>query len=199
MQQTTQEDGDSRSRRLKAATHAVHDRLDKGLMAADLFSSRERFARFLRVQYRFHRDIDALYHKPELAALIPDLVARRRLDLIAEDLADLHAALPATGEARLGSDTPLAEALGWLYVAEGSNLGGTVLFKLASTKLGLGREFGARHLAAHPDGAARHWREFTAALDAVALSEAEEAQMMQAAADAFRTVQEYADEEMARA
>jgi hypothetical protein len=36
----------------------------------------------------------------------------------------------------LPSDLELPAALGWLYVAEGSNLGGTILYKMAA-KLGL--------------------------------------------------------------
>lgn len=186
-----------RSRRLKLATHAVHDVLDKRIMAADIFASRDRFARFLRVQYRFHRDIDALYAHVGLQALVPALDERRRLARIAEDLADLGQALPLQAAAGPGADAALPQALGWLYVAEGSNLGGIVLYKLASDRLGLGREFGARHLAAHPDGVARHWREFTAALDAVVLSASQEQQVVSGAEAAFRSVHAYVQEEMA--
>lgn len=188
---------DSRSRRLKAATHATHDILDKRIMAEDIFSGRDRFARFLRVQYRFHRDIQALYARADLAALLPDLAQRRRLEQIAADLADLKQSPPPETATALAADVPLEAALGWLYVAEGSNLGGAVLFKLASQKLGLDAGFGARHLAAHPDGAAKHWRQFTAALDGVALSPTQEAAVVQAAEDAFRTVHGYVAEEFA--
>lgn len=189
---------EGRSARLKAATRAVHDTLDQGIMAADIFASRAQFGRFVRVQHRFHRDIEALYRQPALNALLPGLAERCRLPAIVQDLHDLQPDAPAPATApRLSADTPLPVALGWLYVAEGSNMGGAVLFKMASDKLGLGRDFGARHLAPHPDGPARHWREFTAMLDAVPLDAAQEAQLMQAAADAFATVQGYAREEMA--
>ncbi|MDT0814963.1 biliverdin-producing heme oxygenase, partial [Staphylococcus pseudintermedius] len=91
---------------------------------------------------------------------------------------------------------PLAQALGWLYVAEGSNLGGSVLYKLAA-RLGLDRGFGARHLAAHPDGVARHWRRFTAALDGAALSAAQEEDVVAGAEAAFRRVRGHVEEEFA--
>ncbi|XFC40388.1 biliverdin-producing heme oxygenase [Stenotrophomonas indicatrix] len=178
---------DSRSVRLKAATRDSHGALDKRIMAGDIFADRSSFARFLRVQYRFHRSIDALYASPALDALLPDLAERRRLQQVRSDLEDLEQALPGEDIAALGNDLPLPTALGWLYVAEGSNLGGTVLYKMAAA-LGLDRDFGARHLAAHPDGAARHWREFTAALDAVVLSPAQEQEVIDAADAAFRSV-----------
>lgn len=186
----------TRSQRLKAATNATHERLDQRIMAGDIFASRDRFARFLRVQYRFHCDINALYANAALAALVPDLAGRRRLPEIASDLRDLGHALPPSAAAAVRADLPLASALGWLYVAEGSNLGGAVLYKLA-VKLGLNSGFGARHLAAHPDGVARHWRGFTAALDAVTLSRSQEDEVVAGAEAAFGRVRAHVEEAFA--
>lgn len=113
---------DSRSLRLKAATRDSHGALDKRIMAGDIFADRSNFARFLRVQYRFHRSIDALYANPALDALLPDLGERRRLGQVARDLQDLEQTLPGADIDALPSDLALPAALGWLYVAEGSNL-----------------------------------------------------------------------------
>lgn len=186
----------TRSQRLKAATSTTHDSLDKRIMSEDIFASRERFAKFVRVQYRFHRDIQALYATPLLRALLPDLEQRQRLQQIVADLGDLQQDVPADSAAVIPDDIELPQALGWLYVAEGSNLGGTILFKLAG-KLGLGAAFGASHLAAHPDGAARHWREFTASLDGISMTEAQEAAAIEGANAAFRTVRGYVEQEFA--
>lgn len=186
----------SRSQRLKDVTRDVHDVLDKSIMAGNIFAGREQFARFLRMQYRFHRDIEALYGNTALCALLPNLQERRRLERIASDLSDLGTPLPAPAEGALREQASLAEALGWLYVAEGSNLGGTILYKFASERLGLGQSFGASHLAAHPDGAARHWREFTTALDSVQLTPEQDDEMLLAALAAFRAAQQYVHEEI---
>lgn len=197
MNQAITDSSPSRSLRLKAATHATHERLDKTIMAGDIFASRAQFAKFLRVQYRFHRDIEPLYSHPALAALIGGLDERRRLLKIANDLSDLGQLLPPPAFPMLGQGTSLPTALGWLYVAEGSNLGGTILYKLAGQKLGLSDALGASHLAAHPDGAARHWRTFTTALDSLPLSAEQEDQLIQGAKDAFGTVHAYVREEIA--
>ena len=160
-------------------------------MAGRPFESRERYGRFLTVQYLFHRDIAALYDSPALGALLPDLPGRRRLADIAADLADLGLPVPAPGEApALGPDAPLPEALGWLYVAEGSNLGAAFLLKAAAA-LGLDERFGARHLAAAPEGRGLHWKTFVAALDAVPLSAGEEARAAKGAEAAFTRVAFY--------
>jgi heme oxygenase len=182
---------ESRASALKALTHAAHERLDAAIMAGRPFESRERYGRFLTVQYLFHRDIAALYDSPALGALLPDLPGRRRLADIAADLADLGLPVPAPGEApALGPDALLPEALGWLYVAEGSNLGAAFLLKAAAA-LGLDERFGARHLAAAPEGRGLHWKTFVAALDAVPLSAEEETRAAKGAEAAFTRVAGY--------
>jgi heme oxygenase len=178
----------SRAKRLKARTNETHDRLDRRIMAGRPFESRERYGRFVTVQHAFHRDIDALYVDPRLDRLLPDLAGRRRLGLIEQDMADLGIApLAGVSVLALPTDVDLATALGWLYVAEGSNLGAAFLLKEA-TKLGLSEDFGARHLAGHPDGRGLHWRTFTAALDAISLSQIEEDHLVAGATASFQHV-----------
>lgn len=180
----------TRSKRLKAATHATHERLDQSIMAKDPFANRERYGLFVRMQHAFHRDIDALYDDAALDALLPDLKGRRRFGQIGQDLADLgmetltYDASPAFVA---GAPADLPTAMGWLYVAEGSSLGAAFLLKDA-LKLGLSEAFGARHLAGAPEGRGLHWRTFTAALDKVALSDEDEARVVSGAEAAFARV-----------
>lgn len=185
---------DSRARRLKAATSTVHEKLDQRIMAAKPFADRERYGCFLRLQHRFHRDVDALYGDAVLGEMLPDLSGRRRLPLIEADLADLGLGIETAGAPRFDAgDLDRTAGLGWLYVAEGSNLGAAFLFK-AALKLGLDETFGARHLTAAPEGRAPHWRAFTTALNRLVLSEPEEARVVEGAEDAFRTVRAYVED-----
>ncbi len=73
-------------------------------------------------------------------------------------------------------------------MAEGSNLGAAFLLKEASSSI-CPKRFGARHLAGAPEGRGLHWRTFTAALDAVTLSPAEEDRVVAGAVTAFTRVQ----------
>lgn len=187
----------TRTQRLRNATHAAHEALDRRIMAARPFADRDHYLRFLRMQYRFHRDVDALFGHPALAAIVPELPQRRRLPAIVQDLADFGQAPPAVDAApALAATADTATALGWFYVVEGSNLGAAVLLKLAAG-LGLDEQAGARHLAGHADGRARHWRGFTVALDALRLDEAEESRLVAAARDAFAHAQGHAEREFA--
>lgn len=180
----------SRAKRLKALTNTTHDRLDKSIMAGDPFRDIENYAKFLSVQYLFHRDIDALYDSPKLDSLLPDLKGRRRFDLIKSDMSDIAAQLPMPDRAAYftgGHPLDIPGALGWLYVAEGSNLGAAFLLKFAAN-LGLDATKGARHLAPADEGRGLHWRTFTAALDDIALTPDEEARVVAGAETAFRRV-----------
>lgn len=185
----------TRSQRLKSATHEAHDRLDKRIMAARPFASRENYGRFLQVQYRFHCDMEDYFLSPVLAELVPELADRQRLPQIRADLADLGLPPPEADTAGDRYDGQVAAGLGWLYVAEGSNLGAAVLLKQAA-RLGLDEQFGARHLAGHPDGRARHWREFTAVLDRIALAPEQELAVIEAASTAFDRVRGHVERYM---
>ncbi|MFF2319475.1 biliverdin-producing heme oxygenase [Agrobacterium sp. NPDC058088] len=187
----------SRVKRLKAATRDAHRGLDSFIMAAKPFESRENFGKFVETQYLFHRDLDVFFANETLDGLLPDLKGRRRLAMIEQDLADLGLAIPETGAARFTDETPfdLPQAMGWLYVVEGSNLGAAFLLKDAA-KLGLTEEFGARHLAGAPEGRGLHWRTFTAALDEISLTVEEEERVVAGAEAAFRAVHAYAQQRM---
>lgn len=189
----------SRAKRLRAGTNETHDRLDKAIMQGAPFASRERYGLFVSVQYLFHREIDALYDNAVLDTLLPDLGGRRRLGLVAQDLNDLGLSVPHVDTVPVfarGAEVDIPAALGWLYVAEGSNLGAAILLKEAA-QLGLNDGFGARHLASAPEGRGLHWKTFTAALDALLLSDPEEEHVIVAARAAFARVQSLVGEAFA--
>ena len=173
-----------RHERLSAATDALHEHLHTVVGGIAPFESRENFGRFAAAQYQFQREIEALYQRPALQALLPELPSRSRRNAAEADLADLGVALPQPDLSRTAGLSD-AEAIGWLYVSEGSTLGAAMLFKKAQL-LGLNESFGARHLAASPEGRARHWKQFVSALDALDLADESDAQLMAGGVAAFK-------------
>lgn len=198
MTMTITDSTESRAKRLKAATGPVHEGVDRSIMSAASFASLEGYGRFLRVQYLFHRDVEALYADPRLRDAFPGLASRCRMARVIADMEDLGLEPPAAETPVFALDEPadLGTALGWLYVAEGSNMGAALLRKEAQ-KLALSDSFGARHLAPAEAGPAPHWRAFIAALDAVSLSEAQEAKADEGALAAFARVQAHVDAHVA--
>lgn len=160
------------SQRLKLETAPQHEQMHHLMEQAQPFSSRAQYAKFVAVQYLFQRDVEHLFDDPAVQGLVADLSERGRATDSQADLADLQAPVPSEPIATQGVTAP--EALGWLYVSEGSTLGAAFLLKEVSEKLGLDGQFGARNLAAYPDGRARVWKRFVAALDAPELAEVQD-------------------------
>lgn len=64
------------SQRIKAETAHQHDRME-GLMAqAQVFASRENYARFTAAQYLFQQDVEWFFNDAALREAVPDLYVR---------------------------------------------------------------------------------------------------------------------------
>ena len=167
---------------LKENCRTTHDSVDELVMSVKPFDNTENYIRFLQLQAVFHKIVDDVYKNPTLNQYIDGLAALARYDDVIADLRDLNAQ-----EAHIRAAIPApqgAEAIGWLYCAEGSNLGAAFLFKHAQ-KLEYNGEHGARHLAPHPNGRGKHWRAFVEHLNALNLTPEAEAEAIQGAREAF--------------
>lgn len=169
------------AQRLKAESRTDHDSVDNLVMSVKPFINNENYSKFLQLQSVFHKIVDDIYKDEELNKHIPELEFMARLDAVYQDLKDLNAqpyefaTLPQpTGN----------KAIGWLYCAEGSNLGAAFLFKDAK-KLDYDAEKGARHLAPHPDGRGKHWKEFVEYLNNLPLDQNEQDEAIEGAKEAF--------------
>ncbi|MBE2316532.1 biliverdin-producing heme oxygenase [Solirubrobacter sp. CPCC 204708] len=135
---------------LKVATAAHHERLERRVDVARHLRSRTAYRALLERFYGFHRPIEETL-APFAGPFTP------RHPLLARDIAALGgdvAKLPtATRLPRVGS---LHDALGVLYVLEGSALGGAVIGRMVDQRLGLRSAFFARR------GIAPRWRAFGA-------------------------------------
>ncbi|QXH50534.1 biliverdin-producing heme oxygenase [Pseudomonas fakonensis] len=172
-----------RSQRLNQVTHAPHTELDALVKSHKPFDSRESFARFVVAQYLFQSELQALYTDPQLIAIVPDLAQRCRAEQARLDLADLDTEVPAPVAGALQNPS-LGEALGWIFVSEGSKLGAAFLIKRA-VALELSESFGARHLGEPAGGRAEGWKQFTRMLDSLQLSAEEDAAAERGAVAAF--------------
>nr|WP_284077946.1 biliverdin-producing heme oxygenase [Herbaspirillum aquaticum] len=171
------------SARLKDETATLHEQMHALMEQAQPFASRAQYVRFVAAQYHFQRDVEHLFEDPAIQAAVPDLQVRGREAAALADLADLDA---APGDAVIATGkVAMPEALGWLYVSEGSTLGAAFLLKEVKDKLGLSETFGARNLAAYPEGRAVVWRRFVSFLDAPGLSAQEQDAVVAGARAAF--------------
>jgi heme oxygenase len=172
---------------LRAATEAAHLRLHH-LPAFHALAegrlTRGGYAALLRRMLSFHAGLEArLGEAPPLDDFGIDLAERRRTHLLRDDLWFLGASadaepieLPAFGSA--------AAAMGGLYVAEGSTLGGRGLARALDALLPPGAE-GRRFLLGHGAEHGPMWRSFCAALERCGATEGGLAGMVEGAHRTF--------------
>lgn len=182
--------------RMRSETMTSHKRLDSLVMSHDPFGKRENYIPFLRMQYCFHSDLERIYQDKNLQTLFPLLPQRSRLTLLSQDLEDLRIAkAPLKQRLVVLQELTLQESLGWLFVSEGSRLGAVSLSRRAAA-LGLSENFGARHLASPPEGAASAWHEFTRIISRLLFSREEEDLAVAGALAAFAHIIDLAKMQM---
>jgi heme oxygenase len=178
---------------LRAATGAVHERLHGLKGFARLAEGRIGLAEYRALLARlhgFHAALEAaLAAGPGVSAWGIDLVERRRSPLLAADRAALGDEAPPD-PAPIPAPDSAAAAMGWLYVSEGSTLGGLHLARALDPLLGEATE-GRRFLLGH---GARHgamWRECCAAIEACGAEPGRRAAMVAGAVTGFLAFEDW--------
>lgn len=168
--------------RFKEETTAAHAGVDQMVSGYNLFSDKKNYGKFLQIQEIFHRIVDKTYHNKLLNEKIPGLEKLARHDRVKNDMKTLGVEEYAVEN--LPELNDLDESLGWLYCAEGSNIGAALLLKGAE-QLGFSAEKGASHLAPHPNGRKKFWHEFLEQYKKAVEGWVDEDKVIQGAKNAF--------------
>ena len=160
---------------LRIGTRAAHDRLGGTLGLLDDHLGLDAYRTVIERFYGFWRTWE-----PRMAVLFQDaafLDPRRRVHLLQADLTALG--LSAHAVAMLPTcPLPLlrngVEALGSLYVMEGSTLGGRMIERNVERRLGLNAEHGCTYFAGYGTRTGAMWRLFLARLDQAPAADAEQ-------------------------
>ncbi|TFV52671.1 biliverdin-producing heme oxygenase [Blastococcus sp. TF02A-35] len=180
-------------RLLRTGTAPEHDAVERTLDLLDPRLDRDRLGRALGLMHGFwvaaESGLDEWAARSPEAASAVDWPRRRRADLFAADLATLGAPAPA-GAPRLPAVTGTDEALGRLYVLEGSTLGGTFIDRHLATLPTLAD---VRIRAFSPYGAetGAMWAGFRRATRAHVAAGGDVDRIVAAARDTFRTLAEW--------
>lgn len=127
-------------RDLKHATQAHHAEAERHVQILDATACVATYERYLRRMLGFHAPMeDRLAGHAGLDALGFDAPARRKQDLLRQDLATLGSVAPEVSCRALPDVADLADAIGAAYVLEGSTLGGRFILSRLPARL--------RHLA----------------------------------------------------
>lgn len=174
------------SDKLKEATKTNHQQLEKVLVGKlKAIRSAEGYADVLKLFYGYFGGLELLINNTIGDDILPDNAERRKTQSLANDLQFLGSEIPtkATVDELPALNTPL-QALGALYVIEGSTLGGKIISKMMQQQLGL--EAGAMtFFAGYGNRTDQMWETFKNALDHQAQNPEQEAVVIAAANETF--------------
>lgn len=124
-----------------------------------------------------------------MQAVLPDFATRRKAEAIKTDLAHIEKATPNASALPICHDLPeitdASQALGYLYVMEGSTLGGKVIARLLEETLGINQQNGAAFFYGYGPETGAKWKAFREALVSYAESSGEEERIIAAANQTF--------------
>ncbi|NSX33149.1 biliverdin-producing heme oxygenase [Brevundimonas vesicularis] len=154
---------------LREATASAHETLEVQARIEPRLSDPATRAETVAAFYRFHAGLEPLSH-PLAAALNAELGTsfepRSRANGIAQDLTILGQRI--SPPARPAAPGSAGEALGWVYVAEGSMLGGRIIRRRLAAE---GRDLdGLGFLDPYGEETGARWRAFMDLLDRACVS-----------------------------
>ncbi len=177
---------------LRSGTQTLHVALEKRLPFFCDTLDLERYKRLLSAYYGFYHELeDRLQHSPWLTPGF-DLHARLKTHALHRDLQALGV---NTQSLALCDTLPAlsspASVLGVLYVLEGATLGGNVLRKQMSERLGLDAHNGCAFLYVYGEATGRQWKAFMDFLGSVPLDAQARGEAVQAACSTFSCFEQW--------
>jgi heme oxygenase len=181
---------------LRIETQPMHTKLEASRLSVNLMKAEVSLADYTDYLMRM-KDVIA-YHEaftyPVVEHLFDDISVRYKLQLINSDIEVLHqqgAVLTTGREYRIDSLLPLnvPRALGYMYVVEGSTLGGRIILKHIKTALGFDEQKGARFFAGYGNETGKRWNEFLTIFANYAVVNSCGEEIIAGATDAFSSIQ----------
>lgn len=174
------------SEKLKEETKQNHQILEKALVGnLKAIRDKEAYVELLKLFYGYFGGLEESIAQNIDPNLLPDNAERRKIEFIANDIEALGGEAPAKAD---GNDLPRIqshlEALGALYVIEGSTLGGKIISKMMQQQLGLSGA-GLSFFSGYGDSTEQMWNTFKDVLNAQAENPEQEAAVIAAANQTF--------------
>ena len=156
--------------RLKRDTAEQHASIEQAVPLLDPHLSLALYGDYLEHLLPYYRAVEPrLRNLPGLRQALPDLEARWKSDLIAQDLRALGRRPLGGGPQNTNAVAPplqnLAQGFGCLYVLEGSTLGGQILLRMVRGKLGEAVEGRTRFLESYGSNTRSRWHDFCLAME----------------------------------
>lgn len=171
------------STKIKEATKTPHQEVEKKVvMRIKSIRNEADYADLLKHFYAYFYAVEQAIAPYVTTAILPDLAGRRSASYIKADIEALGGAVNELPFALAPEINNAVQAMGALYVLEGSIMGGPFIVQMLQ-KGGLDKGFS--FFSGYGAASGQKWGAFTAALNAIAENEEEETQALEAAHQTF--------------
>ncbi|SMD16651.1 biliverdin-producing heme oxygenase [Pedobacter nyackensis] len=171
------------SNSIKDATKEAHLTLEKKVVQKmKAIRSDADYADFLKHFYAYFNQVEQAIAPYITTELLPDHAERRNSSYLKQDIEALGSDVNDLPEAIAPEITNAIQALGALYVMEGSIMGGPIIVKMLEKS---GVTNGVSFFSGYGEATGQMWGKFVAVLNASANSEAEEELAIKSANDTF--------------
>lgn len=168
---------------IKEATKEAHLNLEKKVVQKmKAIRSDADYADFLKHFYAYFNQVEKAIAPYITAELLPDHTMRRNSSYLKQDIEELGLTVDELPAATAPEVTNTLQALGALYVMEGSVMGGPIIVKMLE-KFGITK--GVSFFSGYGEATGQMWGKFVAVLNAQANNNAEAQQAIAAANDTF--------------
>lgn len=182
------------SQKLKTATILNHQILEKKIISGiRSVNTQEDYVKLINLFYSFFGGLEPLINNHLDLTTLPDYHLRRKSSYLAEDLNYLNAALPILAEFKaLPEINNHFQALGALYVIEGSTLGGKIISKMIKKQLAFDNDNSLSFFNGYGDETNNMWHFFKQSMD-LPSNMAHENVIIDSANDTFLRFSEWID------
>jgi len=182
---------------LRESTAVLHKQLEATPVSIALLSDTVTQQQYVDYLLKMN-EVMAFYEKeilPVTAAVVPHIEQRKKQHLLLQDL-NYFAIQPkhpevVTYHPALPEKIGLAFALGYMYVIEGSTLGGRVILKHVSKYINVSENAGASFFNGYGADTGVYWKDFLQILTDAATGEAEAAAIIEGAKQAFQSIYDH--------
>lgn len=185
--------------RLQQDTRKQHDQTEQNRLLSQLMRDDVTHDHYRTVLHKFYGFLNPVEHKistsKSAAHIELDLSHRQRAGLIVRDLKALGASETDIDALPLCDNLPefetVPELLGWLYVLEGSTLGGQIISRHLQKTLHVTPETGGAFFYSHGAEVGKMWKEFMTMMDRYTARNGHADRIVDAAQQAFRRFDEW--------
>lgn len=179
--------------KLRGQTAYWHQQLEQSSVSKVILEERvtiNDYQQYLVKMYGFVQPFeDAVL--PQLATFLPDIDSRRKAHLIEKDLVAIgmdEQGIKQLPRFSIDTNWREAEALGAMYVMEGSTLGGAVIYKHIAKVLGVTNGQGASYFYGYGPTTGSNWKGFINTLTQYAIEQNAGQQIADSAENTFKNI-----------